>query len=158
MKCPPASLSSLGKCSHSKSSTAPIRIFSAPPVHLFFHLLHLQYLSSHRFLLLCHNDIFPPFLSPSLCCVKARIIPVVGGGGGEEPLRNGKQTRRVCKHRCTYRWCSAERQESLRCSTLSAAAPLGLSLHVRHTPTDGRAHAHEIQIKIPYGAQVFGNA
>lgn len=48
---PTASLSSLGKCSDSRSSSAPIRIFSAPPAHL------------------------PASLSPSISCISSPPPP-----------------------------------------------------------------------------------
>lgn len=68
------------------------------------------------------TSFFPLLLSPSLAVVK---LPEYCRWA--KPLRNGKQLRRVGKHWCAYRWCRANRQESLHCSTLIAAIPLGLS-------------------------------
>lgn len=106
------------KLDDSRSSSAPIRIFSAAPLHL-----SPSFISSSTAHALCVSSFS---VSLSFCCMTQESPEYCRW---VKPLRNGKQTCRVCKHWWAYRWCRANRQKSLHCSTQIAAIPLGLSLH-----------------------------
>lgn len=120
-----------------KSSTAPIRIPSAPPARSIPIISHM--------LVSFHPPCLPqhlPYCSSSSHLFLEQLRRDVGGEEGE-PLRNRKQTCWVCKQGCSYRWCRANRQKSLHCSSPIAAPPLGSEPpHAPHTHRWTHTHAH----------------
>ncbi len=121
-----------------------IKAIAGPPVPPSGSFLHLQSPSfsssvsyAHLICFLLFSAAATSFLFFPLFVEKARSVAV-----GGKPLRNGKQTCRVCKHWCAYRWCRANRQESLHCSTQIAAVPLGPGASTRSACTQMGPHTH----------------